>query len=344
MPSPRESGPEKRPRRRPEPMPGGWLWLIVLILFGGFMWVLLSATSPGTINYSEFIDLAKKDKFASVIIRGTARAVGELKEGEADNLPETLKKHVKNKRVETNINERLIESLIKEVESHAPVRLEDESGAWVAPFVMYVLPMLILIAFVAFFVLPRMRDPLGGGFLSSYIKSPARRYDKTKMRVTFQDVADMQYAKSELQEIVEFLKNPEKFQRLGAQIPKGVLLIGPPGTGKTLLARAVAGEAGVPFFSISGSEFIQMFVGVGASRVRDLFDQAKKNSPCIVFVDEIDAVGRQRGAGHRRRSRGAVLPHQWLGLRGDVRRGGRLARPRPVRHGQGKQAQPHHHR
>src|ERR1700757_4161262 len=154
-----------------------------------------------------------------------------------------------------------------------------------------------LVLGVVLFLLPRFRDPLGGGFLSNYIKSPARRYDKTKMRVTFEDVADMSAAKFELQEIVDFLKSPEKFQRLGAQIPKGVLLIGPPGTGKTLLARAVAGEAGVPFFSISGSEFIQMFVGVGASRVRDMFRTAKENAPCILFIDEIDAVGRIGGAG-----------------------------------------------
>src|SRR5260370_5050511 len=117
------------------------------------------------------------------------------------------------------------------------------------------------------------------------------------MRVTFDDVADMESAKSELQEVVDFLRSPEKFQRLGAQVPKGVLLVGPPGTGKTLLARAVAGEAGVPFYSISGSEFIQMFVGVGASRVRDMFKTAKDNAPCLLFIDEIDAVGRMRGAG-----------------------------------------------
>src|SRR5208337_4279697 len=148
-----------------------------------------------------------------------------------------------------------------------------------------------------FLILPRFRDPLGSNFLNNYIRSPAKRFDKTKMRTTFEDVADMTNAKFELQEIVEFLKNPEKFQKLGAQVPKGVLLVGPPGTGKTLLARAVAGEAGVPFFSISGSEFIQMFVGVGASRVRDLFKTAKDNSPCLIFIDEIDAVGRMRGAG-----------------------------------------------
>src|SRR5262249_38319342 len=161
------------------------------------------------------------------------------------------------------------------------------------PLMLTVLPTLLLLG-VLFFFLSRMRDPLGGGFLTSYIKSPARRYDKAKMRITFEDVADMENAKSELQEVVEFLKSPEKCQRLGAQVPKGVLLVGPPGTGKTLLAKAVAGEANVPFYSISGSEFIQMFVGVGASRVRDMFKTAKENAPSLLFIDEIDAVGRMR--------------------------------------------------
>src|SRR5205085_410019 len=162
---------------------------------------------------------------------------------------------------------------------------------------LYVLLPAVFLMALVFFFLPRFRDPLGGGFLSNYIKSPAKRYERSKGRVTFEDVADMQGAKGELQEIVEFLRNPETFQRLGAVVPKGVLLVGPPGTGKTLLARAVAGEAGVPFFSISGSEFIQMFVGVGASRVRDLFKTAKESAPCLIFIDEIDAVGRMRGAG-----------------------------------------------
>ena len=129
------------------------------------------------------------------------------------------------------------------------------------------------------------------------VKVEARLHADDKNKVTFADVAGVDEVKEELEEVVEFLKYPKKFTELGAKIPKGVLLFGPPGTGKTLLARAVAGEAGVPFFSISGSDFVEMFVGVGASRVRDLFDQAKKNSPCIVFIDEIDAVGRQRGAG-----------------------------------------------
>lgn len=147
-------------------------------------------------------------------------------------------------------------------------------------------------------MLRRTRDQfLGGGILSGFTKSPAKRYEESKKPITFNDVAGLEGVKNDLQEIVEFLKNPEKFTRLGGHVPKGVLLMGPPGTGKTLLARAVAGEAGVPFFSISGSEFIQMFVGVGASRVRDMFKTAKEASPCILFIDEIDAVGRVRGAG-----------------------------------------------
>ncbi len=149
-----------------------------------------------------------------------------------------------------------------------------------------------------FFTLRRTRnDIMGGGFLSGFSKSPAKRYEASDRAITFNDVAGLDGVKADLQEIVDYLKTPEKFQKLGGRVPKGVLLNGPPGTGKTLLARAVAGEAGVPFFSVNGSEFIQMFVGVGASRVRDLFRTAKENSPSIIFIDEIDAVGRQRGAG-----------------------------------------------
>jgi cell division protease FtsH len=172
----------------------------------------------------------------------------------------------------------------------------DTLANW-GPTLLLILFMVALTVVLFVFLLPRFRDPLGGGFLSNYIKSPAKRYERNKQRVTFDDVAGMLNAKGELEEIVEFLRSPEKFTRLGAVVPKGVLLVGPPGTGKTLLAKAVAGEAGVPFFSISGSEFIQMFVGVGASRVRDMFKTAKENSPSILFIDEIDAVGRMRGAG-----------------------------------------------
>ncbi len=157
-----------------------------------------------------------------------------------------------------------------------------------------VLPVLLLAGFFIFI----MRQAQGAGNQAfSFGKSRARMFTGDKPTVTFADVAGAEEAKQELQEVVEFLKEPQKFAALGARIPKGVLLVGPPGTGKTLMAKAVSGEAGVPFFSISGSEFVEMFVGVGASRVRDLFEQAKRNSPCIIFIDEIDAVGRQRGAG-----------------------------------------------
>ena len=156
------------------------------------------------------------------------------------------------------------------------------------------LPVLLMIGFFVFF----MRQAQGSNNQAmSFGKSRARMFSGDKPSVTFADVAGQEEAKQDLTEIVEFLKFPDKFSALGARIPRGVLMVGPPGTGKTLLSRAVAGEAGVPFFSISGSEFVEMFVGVGASRVRDLFDQAKRNAPCIIFIDEIDAVGRQRGAG-----------------------------------------------
>jgi cell division protease FtsH len=169
-----------------------------------------------------------------------------------------------------------------------------QTGQWISLLVGALLPVLLIGGFLFFM----MRQAQGtNNQAMSFGKSRARMFLGNKTVVTFADVAGVDEAKTELQEVVEFLKYPEKFNSLGARIPRGVLLVGPPGTGKTLMARAVAGEAGVPFFSISGSEFVEMFVGVGASRVRDLFDQAKRNSPCIVFVDEIDAVGRQRGAG-----------------------------------------------
>jgi len=188
------------------------------------------------------------------------------------------------------------EELIKEF-NKAGVSLEvkepDKSSFWFSMVSSFFLPILLLVGFLFMF----RSAQSGGNQAMSFGRSRAKLMVDNKVKVTFQDVAGIDEAKQELQEIVDFLKNPEKFQALGARIPRGVLLVGAPGTGKTLLAKAVAGEAGVPFFSISGSDFVEMFVGVGASRVRDLFDQAKKHAPCIVFVDEIDAVGRQRGAG-----------------------------------------------
>ncbi len=172
----------------------------------------------------------------------------------------------------------------------------DQTHAIISMIAMVFLPLAIL--FFLFIMIRRTRgDIMGGGFLSGFSKSPAKRFEANEKMVTFDDVAGLEGVKADLQEIVDYLKTPEKFQRLGGRVPKGVLLNGPPGTGKTLLARAVAGEAEVPFFSVNGSEFIQMFVGVGASRVRDLFKTAKDQSPAIIFIDEIDAVGRQRGAG-----------------------------------------------
>jgi cell division protease FtsH len=230
---------------------------------------------------------------------GRNRVEGELKK-EFENDEFVKNKNIKRASFRTNLPDTINQVALADEWAKKygiQVKWEEEHGILFYQILLWTLPMVIVLGVFFLFLLPRMRDPLGGGFLSNYIKSPARRYEKTKGRVTFDDVADMENAKSELQEVVDFLRNPEKFQRLGAQVPKGVLLVGPPGTGKTLLARAVAGEAGVPFYSISGSEFIQMFVGVGASRVRDMFKTAKENAPCLLFIDEIDAVGRMRGAG-----------------------------------------------
>ena len=184
--------------------------------------------------------------------------------------------------------------LVAAKESGAKINLEPASNGWGWILLINALPFLLLIGFLAF-TLRQMQA--GGNKALSFGKSKAKLLNNQQKRVTFKDVAGVEEAKEELQEIIEFLKDPQKFQKLGGKIPKGVLMVGPPGTGKTLLAKAIAGEANVPFFSISGSDFVEMFVGVGASRVRDLFDQGKKNAPCIIFIDEIDAVGRHRGAG-----------------------------------------------
>jgi len=192
---------------------------------------------------------------------------------------------------------KIIETAAKEQEQLSVEYSNSQPLEYLFFILMIGLPIALMI--VVWLMFRRTRDQLmgGGGFLSSFSRSTAKRYEPSDQQTTFADVAGLEGVKADLQEIVEFLKAPEKFQKLGGRIPKGVLLNGPPGTGKTLLARAIAGEAGVPFYSVNGSEFIQMFVGVGASRVRDLFQTAKDNAPAIIFVDEIDAVGRQRGAG-----------------------------------------------
>lgn len=290
-------------RRRPEAAPtSAWLWFLLLLLLASMLYVAFEMGNGTDISYTEFDKLVKGDNVAKVTFIGdTARLKGELKDSPSNlKIDADLKEKLRSKFFSTELpgKAEFVPQVMELLQKHnVDISTQKDQWGWLSTLLVMLLPALLLLAIFFLFFLPRFRDPLGGGFLNNYVKSPAKKYEKNKAQVTFEDVADMQYAKSELQEMVEFLKNPEKFQRLGAQVPKGVLLIGPPGTGKTLLARATAGEAGVPFYSISGSEFIQMFVGVGASRVRDLFKTAKENSPCLIFIDEIDAVGRMRGAG-----------------------------------------------
>ncbi|MDW7994266.1 MAG: ATP-dependent zinc metalloprotease FtsH [Gemmatales bacterium] len=312
--SPQSEQQSQRPNRRPSGLPtipwgAWWIAIIAAILLALFLGDQFSGSNH--VPYGQFKEFLRRGYIAEVRI-GSNKITGRLKETVEvkDEQGQTVKKEIrevlpepfqrwKDLRFSTRVPSIVPDNQLTQQLEQMQVDwdYEKESGGWIWPVLVYWLPTLLLLGFLFFLFVVRLRDPLGGGFLSSYIKSPARRFDKGKVRVTFNDVADMEHAKAELQEVVEFLRNPEKFQRLGGQIPKGILLVGPPGTGKTLLARAVAGEAGVPFFSINGSEFIQMFVGVGASRVRDLFKTARENAPCILFIDEIDAVGRVRGAG-----------------------------------------------
>ncbi len=256
------------------------LWVVILLM----ILLLVSMLSnrqppPAEIPYSQFLAQVEAGEVQSVTIVA-GRIEGSLRNGEAFQS------------YAPTITESMLESLRQhgvEVRARPP----DESPVW-QTILIYWAPFLLLIGLWVFFV-RQMQS--GGGKAMSFGKARARLLTENQQRVTFEDVAGVEESKVELQEIIEFLRDPKKFTRLGGRIPKGVLLVGPPGTGKTLLARAVAGEAGVPFFSISGSDFVEMFVGVGASRVRDLFLQGKKNAPCIIFIDEIDAVGRHRGAG-----------------------------------------------
>ncbi|GDX96901.1 ATP-dependent zinc metalloprotease FtsH 1 [Planctomycetia bacterium] len=290
-----------RPSRQPPrpPLAGRPLGLPALILLGlGAVAVAtyLTGGQLGTaplVRFDEFRRQAKEGNVESIritgdTIDGTFRTPPPVEPGQKSQ-PEF-------RVVLSPFLRETFDQLIREhdeikVETHNP---PDGTGFLLGLYLL--VPLLLMAGF--WITLRRARDPLGNtGFLGGFSKSPAKRYGSGDKTVTFADVAGLDQVKQDLAEIVEFLKDPKKFQRLGGRVPKGVLLMGPPGTGKTLLARAVAGEAGVPFFSISGSEFIQMFVGVGASRVRDLFKTAKDASPAILFIDEIDAVGRVRGAG-----------------------------------------------
>jgi cell division protease FtsH len=235
-------------------------------------------------TYSEFIDMVKNKSINEVVIR------------EHDNMLVGTPTNAKGEKIKVIYpsDDKDMVSILRDNNVKIKVDDQKQSSWWVSVFSSIFLPLII---FVALWIFMLRQAQSGSSQAMSFGKSKAKLLVENKPKVTFDDVAGVDEAKQELQEVVEFLKSPEKFQALGAKIPKGVLLVGSPGTGKTMLAKAVAGEAGVPFFSISGSDFVEMFVGVGASRVRDLFEQAKKHSPCIIFIDEIDAVGRQRGAG-----------------------------------------------
>ena len=258
------------------------LLVIVMIAVGtAFLDRPDPANAPRTLRYSDFVEAVQANEVSRVLIspdRGTAQVV------ENDG-----------RRAVVNLApDKDLLKLLTDHDVDIAVQPSRESAPWQQAIGSLIFPLLLLGGL--FFLLRRAQGG-GGNPAMNFGKSKARVQMEPQTQVTFGDVAGIEGAKLELSEVVDFLKNPDRFTAVGAKIPKGVLLVGPPGTGKTLLAKAVAGEAGVPFFSISGSEFVEMFVGVGASRVRDLFEQAKKNAPCIVFIDEIDAVGRQRGAG-----------------------------------------------
>src|SRR5262252_2304331 len=257
--------------------------VLLVVLVGGLIltWSISGGQQAPALNYSDLVNRAQAGKIKSVTINGTdGTALDQDGKRFAVQLPSNTA------------------SLAQQLTLDGVDVRYQSSGGTLGYLVASLLPSLIFLLLIGGFMYYILRQTQSGNSQAmSFGRSRARMIAGDKPQVTFADVAGVDESKQELTEVVEFLKYPEKFVALGARIPKGVLMVGPPGTGKTLLSKAVAGEAGVPFFSISGSEFVEMFVGVGASRVRDLFDQAKKNSPCIVFVDEIDAVGRQRGAG-----------------------------------------------
>lgn len=256
-----------------------FIWLFI-ILFGLFIFNIYYKPKKNYDNviFSDFVEAVQAEKVTSVTVQGR-NIIGVFKDGKefksyAPEDPDLMK-------------------LLRTHNVKINAKPDEEGGLWQNLFISW-FPMLLLIGVWIFFM---RQMQAGGGKAMAFGKSKARLITGKENKVTFQDVAGIDEAREELEEIIDFLKDPKKFTKLGGRIPKGVLLVGPPGTGKTLLARAIAGEADVPFFSISGSDFVEMFVGVGASRVRDLFNQGKKQAPCIIFIDEIDAVGRHRGAG-----------------------------------------------
>ncbi|MEL6725882.1 MAG: ATP-dependent zinc metalloprotease FtsH [Pseudomonadota bacterium] len=260
------------------------VWGLIAVLLLGLLAVMQSNPSQAgaqKVDISEVYELAENKQLQEVII--TPTKVTAVTTG--------------NERIFAQKSQDLGALRERMIELDVPSVVDDpDTGFNLGDLIMGLLPIIFIVA-ILFFFMRQMQAGGGGRGAMSFGKSRARLLTEKQGRVTFDDVAGVDEAKEELEEVVDFLKDPAKFQRLGGKIPKGALLVGPPGTGKTLLARAIAGEAGVPFFTISGSDFVEMFVGVGASRVRDMFEQAKRNAPCIIFIDEIDAVGRSRGAG-----------------------------------------------
>lgn len=267
--------------------------LLAIVLFGVFQFINGNGQSPKQLTYNEFMTKLEKGDLKTLTIQPEQNVYmvsGELKKGKDKSYTSSV---LFNNQDDLK---KITETAQKQDNLKFEVKEEEKQSVFVS--VLTTLIPVLVIAFLFIFLLSQMQGGGGGGGrVMNFGKSKAKLYDNQKKRVRFSDVAGADEEKQELVEIVDFLKDNRKFKKMGARIPKGVLLVGPPGTGKTLLARAVAGEAGTPFFSISGSDFVEMFVGVGASRVRDLFENAKKNAPCIIFIDEIDAVGRQRGAG-----------------------------------------------
>lgn len=262
------------------------VWLVIaLVLFTVFNQFNRTASAGGQIGYSDFLEEVRSKRIASVTLQESGSGATEIRAQTTDG--KTLRTTA------TYLDRGLVGDLINN-NVKFDVKPREEQSILTSILLNWG-PMLLLIGVWIYFMRQMQGGGKGGAF--SFGKSKARMLDEANNSTTFADVAGCDEAKEEVKELVDFLKDPQKFQKLGGRIPRGVLLVGPPGTGKTLLAKAIAGEAKVPFFSISGSDFVEMFVGVGAARVRDMFEQAKKNAPCIIFVDEIDAVGRHRGAG-----------------------------------------------
>ncbi len=301
------NGSKQKPpkRRRNEEFNWNRVFKVVLgwsaILFGFFLIMIWSKSGDGgevEIGFDQYQKLLNDNKIKETVVKkldNTFTFHGVLKQPEPVNVGS---RQVTTEKFSvllpyTNIDDNVIKTWN---DKQIAFRIEKEDTSWIGPLIG-ALPWILIIVF--WIIIMRRMQGQGGGTkgIFSFGKSKAKMLTENQLRVTFKDVAGADEAKYELEEIIEFLREPSKFQKLGGKIPRGVLLLGPPGTGKTLLARAVAGEAGVPFFSISGADFVEMFVGVGASRVRDLFEKGKKNAPCIIFIDEIDAVGRHRGAG-----------------------------------------------